>query len=169
MVPVRAVRLPGRADAERTPTPTVARSTSRRSTRFAKVFEIADPATTRVEVPFEGTTLPAYFSNASKDGEPVPCVIMWNGLDSTKEHMYTSGWPQEMRERGISVLMVDCPGSGEALRFQDLKSRIETEDWAAAWSTTSRRAATSTPTGSGWPAGRWAATTARAPPRSRSG
>ena len=67
---------------------------------FAKVFEIADPATTRVEVPFEGTTLPAYFSNASKDGEPVPCVVMWNGLDSTKEHMYTSGWAQEMRERG---------------------------------------------------------------------
>ena len=46
--------------------------------------------------------------------------------------MYTSGWPQEMRERGISVLMVDCPGSGEALRFQDLKARIETEGWAAA-------------------------------------
>ena len=57
---------------------------------------------------------------------------MWNGLDSTKEHMYTSGWPQEMRERGISMLMVDCPGSGEALRFQDLKSRVETEDWAKA-------------------------------------
>ena len=28
--------------------------------------------------------------------------------------------------------MVDCPGSGEALRFQDLKARIETEDWATA-------------------------------------
>ena len=99
---------------------------------FAKVFEIADPATSRVEIPFEGTTLPAYFSNASKDGEPVPCVIMWNGLDSTKEHMYTSGWAQEMRERGVSVLMIDNPGSGEALRFQDLKSRIESEDWAKA-------------------------------------
>jgi dipeptidyl aminopeptidase/acylaminoacyl peptidase len=99
---------------------------------FAKVFELADPATTRVEVPFEGTTLPAYFSNASTNGEPVPCVVMWNGLDSTKEHMYTSGWPQEMRARGVSVLMVDCPGSGEALRFQDLKARIETEEWASA-------------------------------------
>src|SRR4051795_2389745 len=99
---------------------------------FAKVFEIADPATTRVEVPFGDTTLPAYLSNSSEHGEPVPCVVMWNGLDSTKEHMYTSGWPQEMRARGISVLMVDCPGSGEALRFHDLKARIETEDWAAA-------------------------------------
>jgi dienelactone hydrolase len=28
--------------------------------------------------------------------------------------------------------MVDCPGSGEALRFLDLKSRVETEDWATA-------------------------------------
>ena len=46
--------------------------------------------------------------------------------------MYTSGWPQEMRERGISVLMIDNPGSGEALRFQDLKSRIESEQWATA-------------------------------------
>ncbi|MBB2891866.1 alpha/beta hydrolase family protein [Flexivirga oryzae] len=99
---------------------------------FAKVFEIADPAVSRVEVPFEGTSLPAYFSNASVNGEPVPCVIMWNGLDSTKEHMYTSGWPQEMRQRGISVLMIDNPGSGEALRFGDLKARIGTEAWATA-------------------------------------
>ncbi|KRF25975.1 S9 family peptidase [Phycicoccus sp. Soil803] len=95
-------------------------------------FELVDPATTRVEVPFEGTTLPAYFTNASTDGSPVPTVIMWNGLDSTKEHMYCSGWPSEMAARGISVLQVDCPGSGEALRLQGLTARIETEGWASA-------------------------------------
>ena len=33
---------------------------------------------------------------------------------------------------GISVLQVDCPGSGEALRLQGLAARIETEEWAAA-------------------------------------
>jgi dienelactone hydrolase len=99
---------------------------------FAKVFELQDHATSRVEVPFEGTTLPAYYTNASRAGEPVPTVIMWNGLDSTKEHMYTSGWPAEMAARGYSVLQVDCPGSGEALRYQGLKSRITTEDWAKA-------------------------------------
>jgi len=82
-------------------------------------------------VPFEGSELPAYFLKAQRpDGTPAPTVIMWNGLDSTKEHMYTSGWPQEMAQRGISTLMVDCPGSGEALRFLDLKSRVETEAWA---------------------------------------
>ncbi|SDT35351.1 alpha/beta hydrolase family protein [Actinoplanes derwentensis] len=97
-----------------------------------KSFELIDPSTTRVEVPFEGTTLPAYFTNASTDGTPRPVMIMWNGLDSTKEHMYTSGWPAEMAARGISVLQVDCPGSGEALRLQGLTARVETEDWAAA-------------------------------------
>ena len=96
-------------------------------------FDLVDPATTRVAVPFEGSELPAYFLKAQRpDGTPAPTVIMWNGLDSTKEHMYTSGWPQEMAQRGISTLMVDCPGSGEALRFLDLKSRVETEDWARA-------------------------------------
>jgi dienelactone hydrolase len=98
-----------------------------------KSFELIDPATTRVEVPFEGDLLPAYFTQATRaDGSPAPTMIMWNGLDSTKEHMYTSEWPKEMAARGISTLMVDCPGSGEALRFLGLKSRVETEDWAKA-------------------------------------
>lgn len=93
-------------------------------------FALVDPATTRVEVPFEGTTLPAYFTAAA--GGPAPTVVMWNGLDSTKEHMYTSGWPKELAARGISTLMVDCPGSGEALRLQDLTARVATEGWATA-------------------------------------
>jgi dienelactone hydrolase len=97
-----------------------------------KSFDLIDPATSRVGVPFEGTELPAYFTNASVGGAPAPVVVMWNGLDSTKEHMYTSGWPAEMAARGISVLQVDCPGSGEALRFGGLTARVETEDWARA-------------------------------------
>jgi dienelactone hydrolase len=94
-----------------------------------KTFDLIDPATTRVSVPFEGTTLPAYYKSA---GPGTPCVIMFNGLDSTKEHMYVSRFPHELAARGISTLMVDCPGSGEALRFGGLTSRVESEDWAAA-------------------------------------
>lgn len=97
-----------------------------------KTFELIDPATSRVEIPFEGSRLPAYFTNASHDGEAVPCVVLWNGLDSTKEHQYLSGFCQELAARGISTLMVDCPGSGEALRFLGLTSRVETEGWATA-------------------------------------
>lgn len=95
-------------------------------------FGLVDPRTTRVAIPFEGTTLPAYLTTAGRDGDPAPVVVMWNGLDSTKEHMYASGWPAELAARGISVLQVDCPGSGEALRLQGLTARVETEDWARA-------------------------------------
>lgn len=55
-----------------------------------KSFELIDPATTRVAVPFEGSELPAYFTRAQRpDGRPAPTMIMWNGLDFAKEHMYT--------------------------------------------------------------------------------
>ena len=119
VLPRGGVRLPGRADAELEGPRSGSRSTSRASTLMQKSFELIDPATTRVRGAVRGRrTLPAYFTKAERaDGTPAPTMIMWNGLDSTKEHMYTSGWPQEMAARGISTLMVDCPGSGEALRF----------------------------------------------------
>lgn len=97
-----------------------------------KTFDLLDPTTSRVQIPFGDTHLPAYFTNASTNGRAVPCMVMWNGLDSTKEHMYTSGFSHELAARGISTLMVDCPGSGEALRLLGLTSQVETETWAAA-------------------------------------
>ncbi|MGV9712789.1 alpha/beta hydrolase family protein [Gordonia sp. NPDC003424] len=96
-------------------------------------FELADPLTRRVEVPFRDTTLPAYFTKPiTTDGAPVPAMIQWNGLDSTKEHMYVSEHSRELAARGIATLMVDTPGSGEALRKQGLTAQINTEEWAAA-------------------------------------
>jgi dienelactone hydrolase len=96
-------------------------------------FDLVDPRTTRVAIPFRDTVLPAYFSQApAADHGPAPVVILWNGLDSTKEHMYVSGFSQELAARGISTLMVDCPGSGEALRIGGLTAQINTEEWAAA-------------------------------------
>ena len=95
-------------------------------------FELADPLTRKVTIPFRDTTLPAYFTRPADVDGPTPCMIMWNGLDSTKEHMYLSGFCHELARRGIATLMVDCPGSGEALRLQGLTAQIATEEWAAA-------------------------------------
>ena len=106
-------------------------------------FELIDPRTSRVEIPYvagpadgqpEGTetSLPAYFCNASTDGSPTPVMIVWNGLDSTKEMMVGSGVHTELAARGISSLMVDCPGAGEALRLRGLTARVDTEVWATA-------------------------------------
>ena len=103
---------------------------------LVRSFDLIDPTTTKVEVPYTengvATSLPAYFCNASSDGAPAPVMILWNGLDSTKEMMVGSGFHREMAARGISTLMVDCPGSGEALRLRGLTARVDTEVWAAA-------------------------------------
>ena len=96
-----------------------------------KHVELSRIPLTRVEVPFEGASLPGYFYRAPGDG-PHPVVIQWNGLDSTKEMMYYSGFPAMLAERGISTLMIDTPGSGEALRLRNLHARVDTEAWATA-------------------------------------
>lgn len=94
-------------------------------------FALADPLTRKITLPFRETTLPAYFTRPDHVDGPVPCMIMWNGLDSTKEHQYLSGFCHVLSDRGIATLMVDCPGSGEALHA-GLTAQIETEHWAAA-------------------------------------
>ena len=98
-----------------------------------KAFDLRDPRVSRVAVPYEGTTLPAYFSAApATDDGPAPVIVLVNGLDSTKEHMYSSSHWAELAARGISCLMLDQPGTGEALRLQRLTARIDTEAWAGA-------------------------------------
>jgi dienelactone hydrolase len=96
-----------------------------------KHVELSRIPVTRVEIPFEDASLPGYFYSAPGEG-PHPVVIQWNGLDSTKEMMYYSGFPRMLAERGISTLMIDTPGSGEALRLRNLHARFDTEVWASA-------------------------------------
>lgn len=96
-----------------------------------KHVELSGVPFTPVNIPYEDSSLPGYLYQAPGDG-PHPLVIQWNGLDSTKEMMYYSGFPKMLAERGISTLMVDTPGSGEALRLRGLKARHDTEVWAAA-------------------------------------
>jgi dienelactone hydrolase len=121
----QAERMLAHSDPNRVPT-------YRRLLEIAqKAFETHSPSVSRVEVPYEGTTLPAYFSAAPGDG-PKPVVVLVNGLDSTKEHMYSSDHWAELAARGISCLMLDQPGTGEALRLQGLTARIDAEAWAGA-------------------------------------
>lgn len=85
-----------------------------------------------LEVPYEGKSYPAIFLRAQgKDGKPAPCVIHTNGLDSVKEMIYFSGIGDELAARGISTLMLDHPGVGEALRLRSLHGRHDTEAWVS--------------------------------------
>jgi dienelactone hydrolase len=98
-----------------------------------KHVELGGVPLTTVEIPYEGSALPGYFYRAERvDRRPAPVVVQCNGLDSTKEMMYYSGFPRMLAERGVSTLMVDTPGSGAALRLRGLTARYDTEVWATA-------------------------------------
>ncbi|WP_433503600.1 alpha/beta hydrolase family protein [Pseudonocardia halophobica] len=123
----QAERMLAHSDPNRVPT-------YRRVLELAqKSFDLRDPRVSRVAIPYEGTTLPGYLSAApATDDGPAPVIVLVNGLDSTKEHMYGSAHWEELAARGISCLMLDQPGTGEALRLQGLTARIDTEAWAGA-------------------------------------
>ena len=86
-----------------------------------------------VEVPLvDGTTLPSLLIPAcAPAGRAVPCLIMFNGFDVTKEVLYLMG-VGEIAARGIAVLLCDQPGSGGALRLHGLPTRPDMEAAASA-------------------------------------
>ncbi len=84
----------------------------------------------RVEIPLGTGTMPALWTQAP-GGDRKPAVVYCNGLDSSKELLYWSGLPQALARRGISTLCVDQPGTGEALRLQNLPATPHSEEWAS--------------------------------------
>jgi fermentation-respiration switch protein FrsA (DUF1100 family) len=103
---------------------------------FEKAITLDGRGTRRVEIPYGDTGMPALFVPAQDvdgvDGVPgrAPCMVFTNGLDSTKEMVHGSGIAQELARRGVSTLIVDHPGSGEALRLRGLTGRHDSEHWA---------------------------------------
>ena len=84
----------------------------------------------RVEIALEDGTMPALWTEAPGNGRK-PAVVYCNGLDSSKELLYWSGLPRALAQRGISTLCVDQPGTGEALRLQNLPATPYSERWAS--------------------------------------
>lgn len=108
-----------------------------REATYAKAREAFDRSTAlgrinreRVDIPLASGTMPALFTRASGPGRK-PVVVFCNGLDSCKELLYWTRLPQELARRGISTLCVDQPGSGEALRLQNLPVDPHSENWAS--------------------------------------
>lgn len=83
-----------------------------------------------VDVPFGEHRLPAIFMRA-KAGARAPCIVHFDGLDVTKEIIYAA-IGEEFRRRGVSLLIVDHPGAGAALRLLNLPSGHDTEKAAGA-------------------------------------
>jgi dienelactone hydrolase len=85
----------------------------------------------RLEIPYAGGRLAGLYVRAEGARGAAPILVQLNGLDSTKEMKYFVGLPHLLAKRGISSLVLDQPGSGEALRLHDMKAVFDCEQWAS--------------------------------------
>ncbi|MGH8638693.1 MAG: alpha/beta hydrolase family protein [Burkholderiales bacterium] len=86
-----------------------------------------DTTIEKVEVPYEGGSLPGYFVHAKNtQATRNPCVVFFDGLDVTKELQYGRG-VEDLVKRGMSCLVMDGPGTGEAIRFRNYYLRHDYE------------------------------------------
>ncbi len=80
-----------------------------------------------VDIPYEpGKPLPAYFIRSPNGGDRQPVLISVGGLDSFKDELWFMTGRGAL-QRGISVLLVDGPGQGGALRRHGLTTRHDYE------------------------------------------
>jgi 2,6-dihydroxypseudooxynicotine hydrolase len=70
-----------------------------------------DPPGERLEIPFEGTTIPGILRRPRGATRP-PVVLLVPGLDSVKEELFAM--EQDFLKRGMATLTVDGPGQGES-------------------------------------------------------
>ncbi|CAA9538903.1 MAG: hypothetical protein AVDCRST_MAG49-631 [uncultured Thermomicrobiales bacterium] len=79
---------------------------------FAQSVAALLPDTRRVLVPWRATSLPGYLSLPPDPSGPVPLVVLLNGATTAKEELIL--WRAAFLERGLAVLALDWPGTGEA-------------------------------------------------------
>lgn len=97
---------------------------------FARGLALSGENCERVTIPYGDTELSALYVRAEGMSGRAPVLVQVNGLDSTKELRYRVGLPQWLAKRGVASLVVDQPGSGEALRLHGLYARHDSEHWA---------------------------------------
>ena len=100
---------------------------------FLKGSQLMGEPVQRVEIPYEGQHLAGLYVPAKgpQQGQRAPLLVQVNGLDSTKEMCYLVGLPAWLAQRGVSSLLIDQPGTGEALRLHGLTARHDSEHWAS--------------------------------------
>lgn len=98
---------------------------------FARGIDLSKENCQRVEIPYEDKHLSGLLVRAEGIDGPAPLLVQVNGLDSTKEMKYRVGLPAWLARRGVSSLIIDQPGTGEALRLHGLTARYDSEHWAS--------------------------------------
>jgi dienelactone hydrolase len=85
----------------------------------------------RIEIPYGKAHMAGLYVRAAAATVQAPVLVQVNGLDSTKEMKYFVGLPAWLAKRGVSSLVIDQPGSGEALRLHGMRAVYNSEIWAS--------------------------------------
>jgi dipeptidyl aminopeptidase/acylaminoacyl peptidase len=93
--------------------------------RYQGAMQRLHPDIERVEVPYEGRSLPAWFVKGRGQG-PRPTVVLFDGMDNAKE-MSVIFAGLDLAKRGINVLAIDGPGQSEPLRLHNIPTRHDYE------------------------------------------
>ncbi len=82
---------------------------------YRKALPHLDPPGGRIEIPFEGASIPTNFRRPREVPNPA-LVVLVPGLDSSKEELFTI--EEEFLARGMATLSMDGPGQSEnSVRF----------------------------------------------------
>jgi hypothetical protein len=93
--------------------------------RFVDLADFGGAVAERIEIPYEGTTLPGYFFRPGPAGTPRRTLIFNNGSDGSAVGALTGGIADAL-ERGWNAMTFDGPGQNAALVRQGLTFR---PDW----------------------------------------
>ncbi len=78
---------------------------------YGRALAHLDPPGERLEIPFEGTSIPGILRRPRGATRPA-VVLLVPGLDSVKEELFAM--EQDFLKRGLATLSVDGPGQGES-------------------------------------------------------
>lgn len=89
---------------------------------FLKAIPYLSNTIEKVEIPFEGTSLPGYFITAEGVKKKAPLLIIFSGFDGiAEEECLTRGIPAAIR--GYHCLVFEGPGQGKVIRDQKIPFR----------------------------------------------
>lgn len=98
---------------------------------FYKGLALSGSKAELVRIPHGDSYLTGIFFPAEGSAGRQPVLVQLNGLDSTKEMKLLVGLPRWLAQRGVASLVVDQPGTGDALRLRNLTARFDAEHWAS--------------------------------------
>ncbi|MGI5274265.1 alpha/beta hydrolase family protein [Nonomuraea sp. CA-218870] len=107
------------------PGPTKSESYAASLQAFGNALDCGTFPLVRIHVDSPDGTLPGYLIAPDASG-PRPVVIVYGGLDLTKEMLYATVGDTFAR-RGITCLVIDTPGTGELIRLRGVPSRPDYE------------------------------------------